>query len=123
MVDPELSRSLYGALRRELGHRYVGFGVVNEYPAGAHAGGRGDIDSGPIILGAGLSATGFSLAGARLWDDEVQFRAIWATAWLWGAPLERPHGREWVNGGPLGNALLFAMLTAPRGGFDREDRP
>ena len=118
-VDPELSRSLYAALQAELGHRWFGpwgFGVVDEYPRG-HVG-RGDIDSGPIVLGAGLSATGFALAGARLWDDNPGFRAIWATASLWGAPLDRGDAREWVVGGPLGNALLFAMITAPHGGFE-----
>lgn len=112
-ADRALARDLYAAARRELAGTLLGFGVVREYPRG-HGDGTGDIDSGPIVLGYGVSATGFSLAGSRMNGDAATFRRLFGTAYLFGAPVERSGRREYVMGGPLGNAILFAMLTAQR---------
>src|SRR5262249_4433872 len=43
----------------------LGFGAIREYAEGH--GGAGDIDSGPVILGVSVSATGFALAPARVY--------------------------------------------------------
>ena len=83
---------------------------MREYPPGE--GGPGDIDSGPVILGIGFSSTGFALAGARTFGDRERFQSLYRTAYLIGSPLERGGLRNYVCGGPLGNAILFAMLTA-----------
>jgi len=87
--------------------------AVREYPAGI--GGpdaRGDIDSGPLVFGYGLSATGFALAGSRIHRDREMFTRLYATAHAWGAPSMQDDKVSFVTGGPLGNAILFAMLTA-----------
>jgi hypothetical protein len=112
---PRLSKDLYAALRRHLMGSLLGFGVVREYPP-HHGGGPGDIDSGPVILGYGVSATGFALGPARLHDDASSFSRLLGTAVLFGAPMVRDRRLEFVSGGPLGNAILFAMLTASREG-------
>ncbi len=110
-ADAGLSGDLWSAARRELAGTLFGFGSLREYPAGAPPG-RGDIDSGPLVLGRSISATGFSLAAARTHGDEEWFTSAYATAHLFGAPLDRDDAREYVSGGPIGNALLFALLTA-----------
>ncbi len=114
-ADPELSHELYVWLRRQC-YRFpagLGFGAIREYPHSAPGGG-GDVDSGPVILGYGTSATGFALAGARLHGDRETYTGLYRTASLVGAPVQR-HGRTtFATGGPLGNAILLAMLTAPR---------
>ena len=108
---PGLSRDLHRAVRRHLAGGLLGFGMVREYPAGH--GGAGDIDSGPVILGYGVSATGFALGPARIHGDDALFSGLLSTAVLFGAPLDRGDaGLEFVSGGPLGNAILLAMLTA-----------
>jgi hypothetical protein len=107
-ADMSLSRALWDAAERELGGSVLGFGVVREYPGG----GRGDIDSGPIALGYGVSATGFALAGARIHGDPARFGRLYATATLFGAPIDRGGIRRWTEGGPIGDAILFAMATA-----------
>jgi hypothetical protein len=109
----ELSTELYAALRRQCFTSQLGFGLVREYARGEGRS-RADIDSGPILFGIGMSATGFSLAGARLHDDPDEYRALYRTAYAVGAPLDRDGRREFVCVGPLGNALLLALLTAPR---------
>ena len=102
-ADPQLSLDLYRSLGRT---RVLGFGGVREYPPGAA--GTGDVDSGPVVLGVSVSATGFGLAGARLHADPHSYRTTYRTAHLFGAPL-----RGWfTTGGGLGNAIMLAMLTA-----------
>lgn len=110
-ADIELSRDLYKAVRKELAGTFLGFGVVKEYPRTVR-GGRGDIDSGPIILGYSISATGFSVGCSRIHKDRSYFSKLFSTAYFFGAPLEHGNRWEYVTGGPLGNAIMFAMLTA-----------
>jgi hypothetical protein len=72
----------------------------------------GDVDSGPVILGQGVSATGFTLALARIHGDRETFTATWATACAIGGAVDA-NGRHFALGGPIGDALLFALSTAP----------
>ncbi|MSR64805.1 MAG: hypothetical protein EXS18_03380 [Verrucomicrobiae bacterium] len=110
-ADPSLSKELFQAARSELGRSLLGFGVVREFPASVHDG-VGDIDSGPILFGYGFSATGFSIGACRIHRDAEYFSRLYSTAYLFGAPFDHDGSRDFVTGGPLGNALLFAMLTA-----------
>jgi hypothetical protein len=113
-ADPELSKDLHNAVERELAHDVLGFRFVSEYPETVTQG-PGDIDSGPLVFGLSVSATGFSLAGCRIHGDAACFRNTLAAVDLFGAPIERTNGgRTYVSGGPLGDAILFAMQTADR---------
>jgi hypothetical protein len=109
-ADPELARDLYRAIRENLATDVMGLGAVREYPRGRR--GRGDIDSGPVILGFSFSATGFALAGGRMFGDRDYYRKLCATAYLAGTPVDRGDARRYVTGGPLGSAILLAVLTA-----------
>ena len=114
-ADPSLSASLYHAVHRELFRTILGFGAVLEHPtACVDCKGRVDIDSGPVFMGFGVSATGFALGASRANDDRDAFVALYATAHLFGAPFDEGGARTYATGGPLGDAILFAMLTAPR---------
>ncbi len=106
-----LSRELYLVTRDRCADSLLGFGYIDEYHIGS-AGGAGDIDSGPLIFGASPSATGFTLASARMFGDRHQFVTLYRTAHLLGTPTSRGGRRVFVTGGPLGNAILLAMLTA-----------
>jgi hypothetical protein len=110
-ADPELARELYKAMQWQLMGNWLGFGAVGEYPAESKGG--GDIDSGPIVFGYGMSATGFSLGAARACSDWRYFRRLYATTHLCGAPLREGNTLQFVSGGALGNSILFAMLTTP----------
>ncbi len=114
-ADTALASSLYRAVRRELFRTIIGFGVVLEHPAACDGCvGRADVDSGPIVAGFGVSATGFAIGASRMNDDEDAFGSLYATAHLFGAPFDEKSTRTFATGGPLGDAILFAMLTAPR---------
>lgn len=112
--DPALSKDLHDAVDRELAHDVVGFRLVSEYPESVPKG-RGDIDSGPLVFGLSVSATGFSLGGCRIHGDAACYESTLASVNLFGAPTKRSDvGRTYVSGGPLGDAILFAMQTARR---------
>ena len=111
-ADAALARELGDAIART-GHRSVlGFGGVAEYAPGQD--GSGDVDSGPVVFGVSVSATGFALASARQRGDRAQFAALYRTTALFGVPVSRGDRWRFATGGPLGNALLLAMLTARR---------
>lgn len=111
-VDDDAARRLFGAVARQR-TTFLGFGGIREYPDGA--GGFGDIDSGPLLFGVSASASAFALSGARLYDKPSLLTELLRTASLVGMPLET-HGRlGFVSGGPIGNAIVLAALTARRG--------
>ncbi len=119
-MDLHLSRELYTAAERQLAVSICGFGFMREYPIGIA--GRSDIDSGAVIFGLGLSPTGFAIGGARIHADEATFRLLYATANAAGMPLQTDDALHFTTGGPLGDAILFAMLTAPRDGIEGIDK-
>ena len=108
-ADPQLSRQLYGSLQVR---RAFGVSGVREYPDGVS--GWGDVDSGPVVFGLGVSTTGFALAGARQHGDRPTFVRLHRTAGAFGLPVPTPSGRWYLTGGSIGNAILLAMMTAPR---------
>lgn len=109
--DKALSAELYRACRRELAGTVFGFGGVKEYPASLRHEG-GDIDSGPVVFGYGLSPTGFLIGGSRIHGDRDLFGRLYATAYAMGAPYRHDGRLNFVTGASLGDAILFAMLTA-----------
>ncbi|MBX3228961.1 MAG: hypothetical protein KIT84_41480 [Labilithrix sp.] len=111
-AEPDLSASLFRALARGQFRTVLGFGAVMEHPPSKH--GKTDIDSGPVVLGFGVSATGFSLGASRAHGDREVFTALYATAHLFGTPFDENGARTYATGGPLGDAIMFAMLTTPR---------
>jgi hypothetical protein len=110
-ADPDLARRLARATLARVS-THLGFGAVREYADG-HAG-AGDVDSGPVVLGVSVSATGFALAAARLADDADAFTALYRTTDLFGLPIQVDDRRAFAVGGPIGNALLLALLTVAR---------
>lgn len=108
--DHPTASQLFDSLRRECARSVAGFGYVREYPEGFS--GNGDIDSGPVFFGASISGSGFSLASARIYNNHSLFLALYRTTYLIGAPVYEKHHLQFAMGGPLGNAILLAMLTA-----------
>jgi hypothetical protein len=108
LAEGEASGALYSSLREHCAGSRLGFGYMLEFPRGTPAG-RGDVDSGPVLLGTSISGTGFALANARAAGDRAEFVALYRLAHLVGSPQP---GGGFVCGGPLGNAIMLAMLTA-----------
>ncbi len=70
------------------------------------------MNAGPILFGISVGASGFALGAARANGERELYRELYASAYLFGIPVDHADGRSFVAGGTLGNALLLAMLTA-----------
>lgn len=108
-ADQSLSRELAAAVFRHES-TLMGFSGLREYADGYF--GFGDVDSGPVVLGVSVSGTGFALASARAHDRPEVFARLYRTTELFGVSH---HGRgetRFLTGGPIGNALLLALLTS-----------
>jgi len=108
-ASPELSRELYIAGRSELFETVLTLGAMREYPRGE--GGWGDIDSGPLILGYSVSATGFAMGPAAAHGDRATFRALYRSSHLFGLAYPTTRGWRYATGLSLGNAILLAAIT------------
>ena len=89
---------------------FSGFGAVREYAKGFS--GKGDVDSGPVLFGVSVAATGFALALARDPAHRESFDALLTTAMMFGVPASVKGHIVFSTGGPIGNALLLAMLSS-----------
>jgi len=107
-VDRALAEQLAQAL---FAHErtFFGFGAIGEYADGYA--GSGDVDSGPVLFGVSVAATGFALAPARAFGRD-SFERLYRTTALFGLPTAFENGFWFSSGGPIGNALLFAFLTS-----------
>jgi hypothetical protein len=101
-------RLAQGLFRQETD--FCGFGAIREYAPG-HPG-HGDVDSGPVLFGVSVSATGFALAVARASGRGDSFERLYRTTELFGAPSSSADRMRFLSGGPIGNALLLALLTS-----------
>ena len=110
-ADPVLARSLYESGKSALYTEHLGFGAMREHAAGHE--GNNDIDSGPVLFGLGVSSSGFALGPARAFGDADAFRGLYALTHLFGVPVDSGGTRTYATGGPIGDGILLAMLTAP----------
>jgi hypothetical protein len=104
-----LARTLADALFRHSGS-FWGFDAIEEFADGRLFG--GDVDSGPVFLGVSVAATGFVLAPARAFGRRDVFEQVYRTVDLFGVPTKLGDRRRYLTGGPIGNALLLAMMTS-----------
>jgi hypothetical protein len=105
-ADASLARTLHDDLslaRRSL----LGFSAVREH--GVDGPSDGDIDSGPVVFGVSVAATGFAIGPAHAFNARDELKGYLRTADLFGVARR---GGGWVAGAVLGDAILFAMLTA-----------
>jgi len=110
VADAKAGDRLYESAEKALGTTILTLGTMREYPEEDDA--RGDIDSGPVILGQGVSATGFAIGCALQRLDGERGRQLFKTAEVFGGPVESDGARNYANGGAIGDAILFAMLAS-----------
>jgi hypothetical protein len=108
-VDRSVAQLLADGLFRHEA-TFFGFDAIREYADGYD--GMGDVDSGPVVLGVSVAATGFALAPARALGRRDSFERIYRTTALFGLPASFGERRRFCVGGPFGNALLLAFLTS-----------
>jgi hypothetical protein len=108
-ADRALARELAeAAFRHE--SSLLGFSAIDEYADGFS--GSGDVDSGPVLFGVSVAATGFTLALARAHGRADVYERLYRTAEVFGIGQRDGSSFRFLTGGPIGNALLLALLTS-----------
>jgi hypothetical protein len=120
---PAEARALYSRYRSQFYTHIAGWGGFREYPHGVD--GSMDVDSGPIIFGMGVAATGIGLGSARLFGDRRAYSSIMGSAASVGLPPLSFSSRKYLLAPLLGEAILFHGITARQwaGGDTRPGAP
>jgi hypothetical protein len=109
-ADEGFAREQAEALRRTMIKRLpLGCAGVREFPAGVS--GRGDVDSGPVILEVSPSGTGFGIAALRTLGDDALAADLLDTAELAGATVQWNGERRYLVGPIVGDASVLAART------------
>jgi hypothetical protein len=110
-ADRAFAAEQYGRMRDVLGSTALFSFVhgIREYPVGV--GGKGDVDSGPVVLGLSPSGTGFAIAGATFTGDDGYKLELLRTAELVGTTMGTDGERRYVFAPLVGDAILLAMRT------------
>lgn len=107
---PEEAATLYERYREQYSAEVLGFGGFREWPPGVERG--MDVDSGPIVLGVGVAATGLGLGPARMMRDARQYGLIMRSATVFGLPTLLLPERHYLGAPLIGEAMLFSGATA-----------
>lgn len=107
---PKEASELYADYRAHYSTNVLGFGGFREWPQGQDRG--MDVDSGPIVLGVGMAATGIGLGATRLMRDARQYALVMRSATTFGLATVMLQERHHVTSPLLGEAILFGGATA-----------
>ena len=111
-ADPAFAREQYSVLRRAFMGEVLGIPGVREYPTGYT--GRGDIDSGPIILGFSGPAVVVGMGSAMAHGDRAAARRVLCLIEVAGVPMEWRGRRSYGFGAlPIGDAFLAWARSTP----------
>jgi hypothetical protein len=110
-ADIELAKTLFQTIQAKQQTTVMGLTAIREYPPGQS--GSGDVDSGPLLMEASPTASVFAISGARIFGDRSLFTALYRSMDLFGGFSDNKDGIAFQIGGPLGKAILLAMVTAP----------
>jgi hypothetical protein len=122
MVDPVTAADSYQRFRDVFVSSTAGFVGVREYPEGVE--GRGDIDSGPLLLGFSASASVVAIGSARANGDAALAVALLHEVDVFGVPLTIGNKRRYALGAlPIGDAFVAWARAAPLAAPTSQDSP
>ncbi len=112
-IDTTFAKEQYSLYQKHFASSVLGLPMIREYPKGKT--GFGDIDSGPVIFGAGFAASVVGLGTANRYGDEQLSNALRNTIETVGFPYSFSKKKRYLFGVlPVGDAfLLWAKLQTP----------
>ncbi len=103
--DAKFAAQQYALAKDSLVQNVLGFTAVREFPEGSAE--RADVDSGPLILGAGPSASGFAVAAAAVnGDDTLAWQLLKASA-IVGMPVFHEGELQYLSMPTVGQAVIL----------------
>ncbi len=103
--DERFAVKQYALAKRYLFKTVLGMTAVREFLDGTE--GRADIDSGPLILGAGPSASGFAIAATAINGDAATAHQLVNSATLVGMPVLRNGELQYLAMPTVGQAVVL----------------
>ncbi|MBS1149759.1 MAG: hypothetical protein H6Q89_1457 [Myxococcaceae bacterium] len=115
-LHPRIAAEQWAAYKKSFFGCTAGVCLVREYPPGVDR--AGDVDSGPVVNGYGMSATAFALAAARANGDRETAAALERLGESFGSPVVTAAGKRYLNGTvPMFDVLSLwvrtVRMTAP----------
>ncbi len=107
--DDKFAANQYDLAKSFLVQNMLGFSAVREFPKGTS--GRADVDSGPLILGTGPSASGFAIAAAAINGDEATAGQLLKASAMAGMPVLREGELEYLSIPVVGQAVILFGMT------------
>jgi hypothetical protein len=104
VIDSALSREQYTLFQEHFFSEQLGVPVVREHPRGAS--GRGDVDSGPLILGVGPAATIVGASAACASGDVFHAQEFAATVDGFGFVTGGEHPRYLFGALPIADLFI-----------------
>lgn len=110
LVDENYAKDQFEKFKKYMLRRIIGFAAFKEYPRGGLF--KMDCDTGPVILGLGGTATGFSVAGARWANDKDLLSFLLRSVEILGMSVTKGDKRRYLALPVVGDAIMLAMKTA-----------
>ena len=107
--DERFAANQYALAKENLMQTVLGMSAVREFLRGSEA--RPDVDSGPLIFGAGPSASGFAIAAAAINGDAATARQLLNSATLIGMPVLRNGELQYSVMPTVGQAVVLFGKT------------
>lgn len=113
-LDPDFAAEQWEAYKKHFLRETFGLPAFREWPPGVER--PGDVDSGPVVMGLGMSATAFGLAAARANGDRALADRLERLGETLGSPLWDSKGKRYLGGAvPLFDVLSLWVKTVPWG--------
>ncbi len=107
--DPPFALEQYNLAKKFLIRDVLGVCAAREFPEGENA--KGDIDSGPVIFGLGLSASGFGIAAAVINGDTNTAQRLLNASAMAGLPVLRDGNLHYTSMPTVGQAVVLFGKT------------
>lgn len=107
--DPAFAEDQYARAKQHFVRSVLGLAAVREFPEGSKE--KGDVDSGPVLLGLGPSASGFGLAAAAVMGDAMLARQLFASSCYAGMPVLRNGELHYATMPTVGQTVILFGKT------------
>jgi hypothetical protein len=109
-LNPRIAAEQWAAYKQSFFRCTAGVCLVREYPPGIER--PGDVDSGPVVNGFGMSATAFALAAARANSDLETASSLERLGETFGRPVVSAAGKRYLEGAvPMFDVLSLWVRT------------
>jgi hypothetical protein len=110
-IDPDFGKEQFGLFDKKFVSKIFGLPSVREYPMGTR--GSGDVDSGPVILGVGFSATIVSIGTFAIYGKESLYESEYKTINAFGFARKHENKKSYLFGKlPMADAFIAWSLAS-----------